>query len=162
MVSLMQRRRMMMQSASTPTPVPDIPFTITPLTGSGADRTSVVIDCTERAAYWTLPFVEGATQLVSTATAESTGCKIRGTQLFSDAECTNSVGFYQVDTGTITSSRGTSANSPWANFDTEMCVAPRGYYAKMMITKYGSAVWSSNANMASYINNYASTVLLRK
>ena len=141
--------------------IPDISVSITPLSGSGADKTTVVIDCSQRAAYWSVPFVSGGTGLVSTATANTQAYRIRDPALYSDSACTQLVGYYRVNTGAIASSRRTTASSPTYKFDVENCICPKGYYAKMVICRYGSNAFSSNDNFANYIKKYASTALLR-
>ena len=149
---------MMQQAASEPV----IPETVTiSWTGSGADKTSSVIDATGKNAYFTLPFVEDDPKLVSTATAESLGIKIRDTGLYTDEECTLLAGYWQVDNQVITSTRRTTANSPYLAFDTEYRVAPRGYYAKMIATRSGTDVFASNGNTGSYLNSHGTEVILK-
>lgn len=124
--------------------------------GSGADQTSTIIDATQYDAYFELPFVDGATELVSEATSSTNAFKVYDTYLYSDLECTTQVGRYHVATGEI----GQTGKSPTSHaFDTKLKVVPQGYYAKLLLNKLPTA-FDTNANFQSYLNNYARTVTL--
>ena len=124
--------------------------------GNGADKTSTVIDATQYDAYFELPFVDGATELVAEATSSVNAFKIYDTYLYSDLECTTQVGRYHVATGEI-GQTGKSATSH--AFDTKLKVVPQGYYAKLLLNKLPTA-FNTNADFQSYLNNYAGTVTL--
>lgn len=160
-MDLMLRRRAMMGAVEAG-PAPDIEVPIT-WGGTGADITSsTVIDATERDAFYNIPFIQGDSRLQTTATASTNAVKLRAPALYSDAACTQFVGYYNISTGQIVSSRPTTTQSPWLKFDTEVKVVPRGYYAKMLLTKSGSDAFSSNDNCRSYMKARAKTVYLRK
>jgi hypothetical protein len=127
--------------------------------GSGADKSSSVIDATQYDAYYELPFVEGSSQLIEGATESSLAFRIYDTYLYSDAEMTNLVGRYEVDTGEITESGRAASFCPNYAFGTKIKVAPHGYYARIMLNK-NSASFSSNGNFMTYIQANGSTVTL--
>lgn len=124
--------------------------------GYGADQTSTIVDATQYDAYFELPFVDGATELVSEATSSMNAFKVYDTYLYSDLECTTQVGRYHVATGEI-GQTGKSATSH--AFDTKLKVVPQGYYAKLLLNKIPTA-FDTNADFQSYLNNYAGTVTL--
>lgn len=144
----------------TAEPEPDIPVSVT-WSGSGADKTSSTIDATERDAYIKIPFVDGDSRLVSGATASTNGMKTRFAALYTDAACTNRVGYYNSSTGQIISSRPITSQCPWMTFDTEIKIIPKGYYGKLVICRSGSTVFSSNANFIGYVRAHE-VVFLRK
>ena len=127
--------------------------------GGGADKSSSVIDATQYDAYYELPFVEGSSQLIEGATESSLAFRIYDTYLYSDAEMTNLVGRYEVDTGEITESGRAASFCPNYAFGTKIKVAPHGYYARIMLNK-NSASFSSNGNFMIYIQANGSTVTL--
>ena len=124
--------------------------------GYGADQTSTVIDATQYDAYFELPFVDGATELVEGTTSSTTAFKIYDTYLYSDLECTTQVGRYHVATGEIAQTGNVATSHA---FDTKLKVVPKGYYAKLLFNKLPAAFYT-NANFQSYLNNYAGTVTL--
>lgn len=119
--------------------------------GSGAEKTSSIIDGRNGDVFFTLPFVSGSAQLVEGTTADSEAYQIRG-QMYSDAECTQLVGYWYPDSTQIETSTRTWANSPKVKFDTEVKLAIAGYYVKFVSQKSGTSVFSSNGNYGTYIN----------
>lgn len=120
-------------------------------TGSGADKTSIGINAKNHNVYFTLPFDSSSSYIVSGATADSNGVKARDVYLYSDENMTQSVGYYRIDEGAISQTYRTTANSPWLKLDTEYLVVPKGYFAKIVLCRSGSALFSSNGNMNSYL-----------
>lgn len=156
MMKLTARRREMMRNEEETQPI----YESITWSGTGADKTSTIIDATQADAYFTLPFVSGASELVEGATAESMGARIRDAALYSDAEATQLVGYYRIDTKEI-SSRRTTANSPYLLFNTEYLVVPKGYYAKLLTCRSGTAAWNSNDKYITYINTYGTEIVLK-
>ena len=130
-------------------------------TGSGVDKTSIPFDCMNHDAYYTIPFDSTSTYIVSGATASTEGLKIYDTRLYSDADCTNLVGYYQIDTGTISQSARAMTNCPWFLLGTEYKVCPHGYYGKIMVGRSGTDLFSSNGNVLSYINAYGKKLTMK-
>lgn len=124
--------------------------------GSGTDNTTETIDARSAEIYWELPYIEGYTGYASTATEESEFVKISA-QLFSDAEATTSVGYWYIDTQTIEGSR-TTVNKPTMPVNTEIQIAPAGYYVKITASKRSG--FSSNATCREFLNSYANTLKL--
>lgn len=133
----------------------------TSYTGSGVDKTSLGFDATSHDVYYTIPFDSSSTYIVEGATASTQGLKIYDTKLYSDAECTNLVGYYQIDNGVISQTYRTMANCPWFMLGTEYKVCPYGYYGKIMVGRSGSELFSTNANVMSYINSYGNKLTLK-
>lgn len=139
------------------------PITVTiTWSGSGVEKTSSVVDATEHDAFYTLPFVSGDTNLVSGATASTQGVKFPDAALYNDSACTEFAGYYQVDTGIISQTKRTGANSPWVVLDEKTKIIPSGYYGKFAIERTGSNenLFTSNAKMMSYLNAHGVTVIL--
>ena len=153
---VLRRRAMMKKVANRPAVV--VPIT---WSGSGADKTSSIIDATNGAVYFSLPFISGDSRLVSTATAESEGIKWRKAALYSDVNATTLVGYYDHVSNTVVSTRGTTVNSPFLHFNTEVKMAPKGYYVQLMLSRSGSAAFSSNANLGTYLNAYGTQATLK-
>ena len=157
---VMLRRRLLKAEESEGTIV-ETEVQFTPLSGSGTEKTSKVVDATEGDAYYTIPFVEGDSRLVSGATASSTPTRTV-VNLYSDAECSTLVGYYFYNTKQIKSSAGTQASRPVIPFDTEILLIPKGYYAKIRFSRSSVTAFNDNSNMSGYITVYANTVKVRK
>ena len=138
----------------TVTATPSIAIT---WSGTGTDNTSTIVDATSSALYLNIPFESGATQLKSTATASTNTFKTR-TYVYNDAECTDYVGNYWIDTEQIDTTSRTGANNPWLPFDTKTLIVPQGYYAKIIVAKSGSDAFASNGDCRGYLNAYADKV----
>lgn len=120
-------------------------------TGSGADKTSIGINAKKHNVYFELPFDSTSSYIVSGATADTNGVKARDVYLYNDENMTQLAGYYRIDQGEISQSYRTTANSPWLKLDTEYLVVPKGYYAKLVLSRSGSGLFSSNGNMNSYL-----------
>lgn len=136
-----------------------IVFTIT-WSWTGTVSTSSAIDATERDVYLEIPFDSTDTRIKTGATAESNTYKER-CQLYSDSACTDLIGYWYIDTQEIEAEARTTANMPWIPFDTQMMVAPKGYYVKLVAERLGSDVFDSNADAREYLNAHAASVTLR-
>ena len=128
----------------------------TPLSGSGTEKTSNVIDSTLGECYFTLPFIEGDTRLASGATSTSTPTRVLA-YLYSDPECTAYVGAYNYKTGNI-GSAGTQASRPVIPFDTKIMLIPKGYYAKVHFSRSSVTAFNDNSKMSGYISLYGELV----
>lgn len=126
-------------------------------TGTGVDSYCGTIDTTQGDLYYTIPFVEGDAALSDGVTAASNAIKGRDVDLYSDAEATELVGYYRIDTGEIASTKRTNTQSPWLVFDTEYKIAPSGYYVKPNLAKSGST-FADNASSRAYLNRNATTM----
>lgn len=127
--------------------------------GAGTSRWSGVFDAREYDVYWEIPFVEGASQFTSEATAESNAFGL-GVTLYNDAEMTQVAGYYYIDTAEIQSSqRSTGAQNPTMVFNTQYMIAPSGYYFRIYGIRRGP--YNSNGDCFSYIQAYANTLLFK-
>lgn len=135
----------------------DISDSVT-FTGSGKSATFNTIDCTEGDLYLLIPFVDEASQLKDTTTAESSFCKTR-TILYRDAECTNVAGYWyneqMYETDPYSS---THAQKPPIPFNVKQRIAPKGYYAKLLFV-HNTSSCTSNDNFYNYIETYAQFTL---
>lgn len=127
--------------------------------GSGAEKTSTGIDGRSGDVFFELPFVSGSSQLIEGTTADSEAFQIRG-HLYSDSELTSLVGYWYPNSTQIETSVRTWANSPKVKFDTEVKLAPSGYYVKFVAQKL-SAVFSSNGNFGTYISANGTTAKVK-
>ena len=125
--------------------------------GTGADSYSNIIDARNADIYWTLPFEDGYSGYSSGATSESGFVKLMAA-LYSDAEGTVSEGYWYIDTQQVESTSRISANKPSMPCNTQIKVAPSGYYVKFMTTKQSG--FTSNATCRTFLNTYANTVKL--
>lgn len=125
--------------------------------GSGAEKTSSIINATAANVYWSLPFVEGYEGYASSATEDSDFVRISA-RLYSDAEATTLVGNWHIDNQTIETSGRTTINQPSMPVDTETMVAPAGYYVVLRATKRGG--FTSNGTCGTFLNTYATDVKL--
>lgn len=154
-VDMMLRRRENLYRLSFPEKTANISWS-----GAGADRTSSLINATDQAVYWKIPFVSGGTGLESTATASSNAERYYMTTLYRNSSASVFVGYYNPFTNKILNSKPITSKCPWIKFDTEVLAVPQGYYGKISISRAGDA-FSSNANRNNYINAYAKTVTFR-
>ena len=125
-------------------------------TGTGSTKTSSVIDTRNCVVYYTIPFIEGATQLSSSAVDGGNAASIKA-RLYNDEECTDYVGIYWSDNQTINTTDKTWLNCPIITFGNEILVIPKGYYAKIQCDNNRGA-FTNNGNWTTYINTYATTV----
>lgn len=147
------RRRAMMAAGKHETT-----FTTVTWSGSGTQKNATpVIDARNCEVFFTLPFVEGASELSPSATEETLWCKWK-TNLYNDEEMTDFVGFYWWDSETITASDRTWSNCPKIAFNQRVKVAPKGYYARLRFDK--NSGFTSNGTCTSYLNAYGSSVEL--
>lgn len=127
--------------------------------GSGAEKTSSMIDATSKAGYFTIPFVEGDSALSSTA-ADGGVAVSCVPYLYSSASATTVSGYYDITTGDIyTSSSWTWASRPTLSFGQNALVAPQGYYVKIVLNN-GKNAFTSNSTCKTYLENHATTVTL--
>lgn len=125
--------------------------------GTGTGKQTGVIDARTADVYWTLPFVEGYSGYASGATWESDFIGI-GATLYSDSSAETAVGYYYIDTEQIEASARTSVNRPSMPCNTQIKVAPHGYYVKLYAaTRSG---FTSNSTGLTFLNTYANTVKL--
>ena len=129
--------------------------------GSGADRTSILIDARYHDVYYEIAYDSSSTYLVSGATANTNGLKIRDVYLYETESASTVYGYYQVDNQTISSSMRTTANSPWIYLDQEYKIAPHGYFIKFTISRSGSLMFSSNSNANNYVGANGIKVILK-
>lgn len=125
--------------------------------GSGATKLTDVIDARNADVYWTLPFTSGYSGYSADVTSQSEFVGLAG-YLYSDAEATQSAGVYYIDTQQIESESRTTANRPSMPCDTQLKVAPHGYYVKLSCGKRSG--FSSNATCGTYLNTYANEIKL--
>lgn len=130
-------------------------------TGAGAEKTSSVIDATQLSGYFNLPFEEGSPYLADGATADAGGFKILDALLYDEPEATTVVGYYRWDNQTVSETGRTIANTPNYNLGTTILAAPRGYYVKLRCVRDGETMFTSNANVMSYINAYGTSVIMQ-
>ena len=125
--------------------------------GAGASKQTGVIDARTADVYWTLPFVEGYSGYASGVTRESDFVRI-AVSLYNDSTAETAVGYYYIDTEQIESSERTNLNRPSMPCDTQIKVAPHGYYVKLFAaTRSG---FTSNSTGLTFLNTYANTVKL--
>ena len=117
--------------------------------------TSEVIDARNHNVYITVPYTEGYANYASGVTSES-NCYGYMSALYNDAEMTSLVGYYYG--GTIHDTWSNAA-VPKFKFNTELLIAPAGYYAVPVLFNSASA-FTSNSNSQSYANTYAKTLQL--
>lgn len=129
--------------------------------GSGADRTSILIDARYHDVYYEIAYDSSSSYLVSGATANTNGLKIRDVYLYETESASTVYGYYQVDNQTISSSMRTTANSPWIYLDQEYKIAPHGYFIKFIISRSGSLMFSSNSNANNYVGANGIKVTLK-
>lgn len=128
--------------------------------GSGQDKeASPLIDAREYDVYIQLPYVSGDSNLSSTAVDGGNAVAFRAA-LYSDAEYTQLVGHYNIDTGEIMTSAPTWANTPNLVFGEKTLIVPHGYYARLKCSNNRSA-FKSNANCTTYLNAHANSVILQ-
>lgn len=128
--------------------------------GSGADKTSSVIDATQYDVYLTVPFDSTSSDILEGATAASDGLKGHAT-LYTDSATQNRYAYYYFDTEEVrTSGYRTNVNCPVISFDTKIKIAPKGYYVKITAFRKGSEVFNTNGNVLSYLNSHANSVTL--
>lgn len=129
----------------------DIAVTGVTWSGAGADKTSSTINATDRDVYIMLPFVEGDSRLVSTATASMHPARTRLAAQYTDSSLATGMGYYNPSTGYSLTSRPATSSCPYFNFNTEQKAIPRGRYGKLVLCKYGSDVFSSNDKFIAYV-----------
>lgn len=125
--------------------------------GTGADNYSSIIDARTSDVYWKLPFEDGYSGYSSGATSESEFIKLMAA-LYSDAEGTVSEGYWYIDTQQVESTNRITVNKPSMPCNTQIKVAPAGYYVKFIATKRGG--FSSNATCRTFLNTYATDIKL--
>ena len=125
--------------------------------GTGTGKQTGVIDARTADVYWTLPFIEGDSAYASGVTWESDFVGI-GASLYNDSTAETAVGYYYFDTEQIESSARTSVNRPSMPCNTQIKVAPHGYYVKL----FGAirSGFTSNSAGLTFLNTYANTVNL--
>lgn len=123
------------------------------------DMTSQIIDATSGDAYYEVEYNDGDSRFVDGVTSESGFSKVRDTALYSDAEGTTLVGYYEWDTGEIVSSRKTAYLSPYFPYATKTLIAPAGYYIQMMVTRSDPS-FNENAKFNSYTQEYGATLVI--
>lgn len=129
-------------------------------TGGGVESTSTVIDASDRDVYLEIPFDSTDSRIKSGATSESLTLSERAL-LYTDSACTQLAGYWYIDTQTLETSKRLSANQPYVAFDTEVKIAPEGYYVKIVLEKMNTDVFASNSDALSYLNAKVTSVTLR-
>ena len=127
--------------------------------GSGSDSTTNAVDARNGDLYWTLPFVDGFAGYSSGATRDSEFIRIQAS-LYSDSETQTRVGVYYIDTETIEPSGRTTANRPAMPCESQIKIAPAGYYVVLTATRVTGGGFKDNANSRTFFNTYANSVKL--
>lgn len=127
--------------------------------GAGTSKDSTVIDARNSDVYWTFPFVNGYSGYKSGVTEDTDFIGVKA-KLYTDEECTTKVGEWYIDTQTIESSVRTDINCPSMPTNTQLKVAPAGYYVTLYATKRSSGGFSSNSTCGAFLNEYAADVKL--
>ena len=127
--------------------------------GTGSAKISTVIDARNSDVYWTFPFVNGYSGYKSGVTEDTDFIGIRA-KLYTDEECTTKVGEWYIDTQTIESSSRTDVNCPSMPTNTQLKVAPAGYYVTLYAAKRSSTGFSSHSTCGAFLNEYAADVKL--
>ena len=127
--------------------------------GSGSDSTTNAVDARNGDLYWTLPFVDGFAGYSSGATRDSEFIRIQAS-LYSDSETQTRVGVYYIDTETIEPSGRTTANRPAMPCESQIKIAPAGYYVVLTATRVTGGGFKDNANSRTFLNTYANSVKL--
>ena len=125
--------------------------------GTGTGKQTGVIDARTADVYWTLPFIEGDSAYASGVTWESDFVGI-GASLYNDSTAETAVGYYYFDTEQIESSARTSAHRPSMPCNTQVKVAPHGYYVKLFAAIRSG--FASNSAGLTFLNDNANTVKL--
>ena len=130
--------------------------------GTGSDKstgdTFINSDFGDYDVYFEIPFVEGASQLSASATADGNAVKFRTTVVNDQA---TGIGSYYVDTEEIETSSRTSAQSPALKFNTRYRISPsEGLYQYKLWAFNNVSAFSSNSACTTYLNTYANKVWL--
>lgn len=125
--------------------------------GTGADNYSNIIDARNADVYWTLPYESGYSGYASDVTSESDFVRLMAA-LYSDSEGTVSEGYWYIDTQQVESKDRTTLNKPSMPTNTQIKVAPAGYYVKLNAIKRGG--FTSNATCKTFLNTYAASAKL--
>ena len=127
-------------------------------TGSSTTKASQMIDATNASVYLTFPYVEGYSGYAEGATRETDFVHIR-VRLYDSAEATTPVGYYWIDTEEIDTTSRTDVNAPSMPVDTEIKIAPSGYYVGITLIKRTTG-FTSNSTFGTFITTYVTSAKL--